>query len=139
MSLPANRAEYAVHLPPAGRTDLEITVDCRANGRAPARAPTFDDAMHGARATMLRVTQQECSVRTSSPAFNDWIARSTADLAMMTTQTPEGPFPYAGVPWFCTPFGRDAIVTALELLWANPMLARGVLRFLAATRRPRAV
>ena len=134
VSLTANRAEFAVHLPPAGRTDLEITIDCRANGRAPARMPTFDDAVHGARANMLLMTQQECSVRTSSPAFNDWIARSTADLAMMTTQTPEGPFPYAGVPWFCTPFGRDAIVTALELLWANPALTRGVLRFLAATQ-----
>ena len=133
-SLTANRAEFALHLPPAGRADLEITIDCRANGRAPARTASFDDAVHGARATMLRMTQQECTVRTSSPAFNDWIARSTADLAMMITQTPEGPFPYAGVPWFCTPFGRDAIVTALELLWANPVLARGVLRFLAATQ-----
>ena len=133
-SLTANRAEFAVHLPPAGRSELEIAVDCRANGRAPLRTVTFDDAQHGARATILRTTQQECSVRTSSSAFNDWISRSTTDLAMMTTQTPEGPFPYAGVPWFCTPFGRDGIVTALELLWANPALARGVLRFLAAAQ-----
>src|SRR6185436_14798718 len=34
VTLTANRAEFAVHLPPAGRTDLEITVDCRANGGA---------------------------------------------------------------------------------------------------------
>jgi len=133
-SLTTRRAEFAVHLPPAGHTDLEIAVDCRAEDPQPARPVTFDDAVLGARASMVRMTQHECAVRTSSPAFNDWIARSTADLAMMTTQTPEGPFPYAGVPWFCTPFGRDAIVTALELLWANPAIARGVLRFLAATQ-----
>ena len=133
-ALTASRAEFTVHLPPAGRHDLEIAVDCRADGSPPARAVTFDDAVLGARTTMLRVMQHECTVRTSSPAFNDWVARSTADLAMMITQTPEGPFPYAGVPWFCTPFGRDGILTALELLWANPVIARGVLRFLAATQ-----
>ncbi len=131
-SLTANRADFTVHLPPVGRTDIEIAVDCRANGGAAVRGVTFDDAAHGARASMLRMTQHECSIRTSSPAFNDWICRSTADLAMMTTLTPEGLVPYAGVPWFCTPFGRDALVTALELLWVNPAVARGVLRFFGA-------
>jgi glycogen debranching enzyme len=135
-ALTANRAEFTVHLAPAGRTALEIAIDCRADGEArpSAQRTTFDDAVRLARASVIRTTQEECAVRTSSPAFNDWLCRSTADLAMMTTHTPSGPFPYAGVPWYCTPFGRDSVITALEVLWANPTLARGVLRFLAATQ-----
>jgi glycogen debranching enzyme len=71
-------------------------------------------------------------ISTSSHAMNAWIRHSAADLAMLTVPTAQGPMPYAGIPWFCTPFGRDALIVALETLWIEPALARGVLRFLAA-------
>ena len=58
--------------------------------------------------------------------------RSRADLALLTSELPTGPYPYAGIPWFSTPFGRDAVVTSLQTLWLNPRLAHGVLAFLAA-------
>lgn len=76
-----------------------------------------------------------CGVRTSNDQFDSWIRRSTDDLVMMTTKTRAGfEYPYAGIPWFAAAFGRDGIITALECLWANHRLARGVLGFLAATQ-----
>src|SRR5262249_95404 len=83
----------------------------------------------------LRVSHKEsCTISTSKGQFNDWINRTVADLYMMTTDTSTGPYPYAGVPWFSTPFGRERSWPALQCLWLNPALARGVLAYLAANQ-----
>jgi glycogen debranching enzyme len=73
-------------------------------------------------------------VATSNGQINAWINRAVSDLQMMTTELPTGPYPYAGVPWFNTPFGRDGIITAMECLWLRPTVAKGVLAYLASTQ-----
>ncbi|HSV47224.1 MAG TPA: amylo-alpha-1,6-glucosidase, partial [Ramlibacter sp.] len=75
-----------------------------------------------------------CRAQTSNPLVNLWLDRSVSDLAMLTTVLPTGPYPFAGVPWYATTFGRDGILTALLVLWSDAVPARGVLGLLAATQ-----
>jgi glycogen debranching enzyme len=109
-------------------TRVRFTCELREPGRTKARSPG-QFAQVGASQPALDL---DARVVTSSPAMNAWIRRSSADLEMLTATTPHGPLPYAGVPWFSTPFGRDALITAYQVLWLDPSLARGVLGFLAA-------
>lgn len=112
----------------------EITVECEVEARRNRAGVSYDKARVDAEEDLRAAKACECHIYTSNEQFNEWLNRSVADLHMLISETPEGPYPYAGVPWFSTPFGRDGIITALELLCVMPDLARGVLAFLAATQ-----
>jgi glycogen debranching enzyme len=110
--------------------DLSIVCDAGASRRGPVGG--FEPATAKAMGHQAGVTRGTARVSSSNALFDEWIGRSTADLAMLTSQTDEGLYPYAGVPWFSTVFGRDGIVVAMQTLWFAPNLARGVLGHLAA-------
>lgn len=63
--------------------------------------------------------------------LNNWINRAYTDLFSLYAKVGKNHYIYAGVPWFNTPFGRDGIITAIEVLWIQPDLAKNVLKFLA--------
>jgi glycogen debranching enzyme len=84
------------------------------------------------RRTLLDARAEPCRVQSSSEAFDHWMLRSVQDLQMLTTDTPHGPYPYAGIPWYSCVFGRDGLITAFQTLWWKPDLARGVLGVLSA-------
>lgn len=125
-------AEWDVELAPGDRRMLFAHVDTKAD-RAPS-ARTFLASMRTARTSLGRLSGRATSIESSNEIFNEIVRRSIADLYMLITQTEDGSYPYAGVPWFSTPFGRDGIITALEMLWVDPNVARGVLNFLARTQ-----
>ena len=73
-------------------------------------------------------------IRSNNENFNNWITRSLTDMKSLLSHTAYGLYPYAGVPWYNTAFGRDGIITAMEMLWMAPEIARDALIFLANTQ-----
>lgn len=139
----ADRADYSVTLPAQACVSLYLSVavsveaagnaaDVTASTLPPVGRAALRAALMQAHMTMRRRRHATASVRSGNPLFNAWMNRSLADLHLLVTDLPTGPYPYAGIPWFSTPFGRDAVITSLQMLWLQPELARGVLRFLAA-------
>jgi glycogen debranching enzyme len=131
--LTAETARYVLCLEPRQVIALDLTVNCL-RGSTEATLASFEEARAEAAAALERQQRWACRVRSPDGQFNAWVRRAESDLHMMISDTPTGPYPYAGVPWFNTPFGRDGIITALECLWLRPDLARGVLAYLASTQ-----
>jgi glycogen debranching enzyme len=131
-SISPREAEFLVELQRGGVAEMFIEIGAEA-ARLPSRE-RFDEALQRSSANMQGRLREGASISTSEPLFNQWIAKSSSDLALLTTALATGPYPYAGIPWFATQFGRDAIITSLQTLWINPQLAAGVLRFLASTQ-----
>lgn len=128
------RAEFAVELEAKGLFTIEICARFESSEVPSVRAAaaTFE-------ATRERITDrlkvshlQQPQMRSDNSLLNEWLASAQADLALLTTHTPYGPYPYAGIPWFSTVFGRDGLITAMQALWLDPFLAKGVLKLLAA-------
>lgn len=121
---------FLLALEPGEEKDFCLTITCRSGDNV--SSISFEEAETKVESIQMGVAA--CDIYTSNEQFNDWINRSSADLRMMITQTEYGLYPYAGVPWFSTIFGRDGIITALQYLWIEPKVAGGVLRYLAATQ-----
>lgn len=128
--LTVDGAIYQIDLLPQQTTAIFLTVFC--NKPETERSVAFYRGLLAHRREMRRAWSHATSVETSNNIFNEVLCQSMADLNILMTQTPQGRYPYAGIPWYSTTFGRDGLITALQMLWIDPGIARGVLRRLAA-------
>jgi glycogen debranching enzyme len=145
-ALSATQARYTLHLEPRAEASLHLEIGCEEGlpadasarrtllGRSSHDASCYEDAAKASADELAQSRADDPKLYSSNEQFNLWVSRSVSDLYMMETRTRYGCYPYAGVPWFSTVFGRDGIITSLEYLWYEPSVARGVLKYLAATQ-----
>jgi glycogen debranching enzyme len=127
--LAVNTATWHLDLAPQQITSLFVAVSC--NKPASHKPAPFFRGLLARRREMRTFSAGATSIETSNNIFNEVLCQSMADLNMLMTETPQGRYPYAGIPWYSTTFGRDGIITALQMLWIDPRVARGVLKRLA--------
>ena len=127
--LAVNAATYHFDLAPKQITSLFIAVSC--NKPIMQKPVPFFRGLLAHRREMRRSTAGAASIETSNNIFNEVLCQAMADLNMLMTETPQGRYPYAGIPWYSTTFGRDGLITALQMLWVDPRIAAGVLKRLA--------
>jgi glycogen debranching enzyme len=125
------RAEWRITLAAGESRAVQLTARCERD-RRPSTGASRQASLAAIAQRRAERVQRAASLTSSNEGFHDLLMRSRADLDMLITETAEGLYPYAGIPWFSTAFGRDGLITALECLWLDPTLAAGTLRFLAA-------
>ncbi len=124
---------FQIALEPAGREDIYIAIDCSSELHG-GIAVSFSEAVTERRHKIDVLERSSAGMLSSNERFNDSTKRSLSDINMMLTETDGNLYPYGGIPWYCTPFGRDGLITALECLWIKPQVAKGVLAYLARTQ-----
>lgn len=131
-ALSANEARYTIVLGPGQRTVIEIlfSVSCgearpRERSAFATRRAQLDEEARAFKATCAKFS-------TDNGLLSHCLARSQSDLFALRINLGRHAVLGAGIPWFCAPFGRDALFTAYETLLLNPELAVTTLRALAA-------
>lgn len=74
---------------------------------------------------------RQTSLVSDNIVLNAVLDRSLHDLESLRSRIERQEFFAAGLPWFGTLFGRDSLITALQTLAYNPLLAEQTLRVLA--------
>ena len=121
----ADGATYELELAPQTSTEVTVTASVGSGVQPNAFARAADaagwDPAGGYDALPL-----------SDSRYAQMFEQSWRDLQALVTDTEHGPVALAGVPWFATVFGRDALLTAYNMLHVTPVLAEGTLKYLAA-------
>jgi glycogen debranching enzyme len=130
VQLDAERAEYRLRLEPGASFEITLVAAADTETGRP-RPASYGEALRRRRAVVDGLDRDATDVRCDHDLFAVWVARSRRDLHLLLTETAQGFVPYAGIPWYVAPFGRDALITAMQVLPFEPRIAAGTLRYLA--------
>jgi glycogen debranching enzyme len=126
----AGSFQRKVNLPPHGRFEFQYRIALSQGGES-IPPPNHDKALKELELRVKGEKELIADVVTPNSLFNHWVNRSKLDLVTLLCDVGSYKYPFAGVPWYNTIFGRDGLITALQCLLFAPSIARNVLLYLA--------
>jgi len=130
--LEAGRALWRLPLDPRDSAEIEVRIVAEKEGApSPPRRP-FNERVTALRAAYDEWRQGAARFRSDDDFFNAALDQAIVDLRALMVDVGGREVIAAGIPWFTSPFGRDAILTSLQTLPVRPDIARSCLRFLAS-------
>ena len=109
-TLTTARAGFEISLRPRTTRRIFVRIGCTAEPQSEWTGRMFYRRMRAARLALNESSARAASIDSSNSVYNEIVRRSVSDLYMLITDTPQGPYPYAGTPWFSTPFASRARV-----------------------------
>ncbi|HEX7089747.1 MAG TPA: glycogen debranching N-terminal domain-containing protein [Longimicrobiales bacterium] len=131
------RALWRFPMQPRDSVRLEVRIFAEAAGDAAPPARPFGARLSALRAAYDEWRQGSTQFRSDDDFFNAALDQAIVDLRALMVDVGGERVIAAGIPWFTTPFGRDSIITSLEVLPVSPAIARACLRFLASLQGTR--
>lgn len=131
----ADAARSEGYKPPPLATELPDSGWLYPGSHPPTHPPAhrrFEERIARGRADYAAFREASATIRGSEEAFNWALSQSVADLKALGIHWDGRRVISAGVPWYASPFGRDALITGFQSLLVNPDIARDALLFLAA-------
>ncbi len=128
-------ARFAIHLPPRRAVTLGVTLRIDERAAAPVaggrRVSTRTHSTHLAAPRRALAQGPRTSITSDNPLLTSVLERCFADLGVLRSSIEGEEYYAAGVPWFATLFGRDAAITAMQMLAYAPRVAEQTARLLA--------
>jgi len=110
-------ATYQIQLASGQATTIDLAIACGMPQPPLPIAPLR--AMRAVYRNRRADSRNVATVETSNDLFNEMLCRSMSDLYMLISNTPQGRYPYAGIPWYSTTFGRDGLMQLMDAARQN--------------------
>lgn len=115
-SIEGTTAVFRFRLKPRERRVVKYSVEPVLPVTREPTTDNFNKAIGEIRKSYEEWFRSSTQLETDNELFTAVLRSSQRDIRMLMTHTEMGYFISAGIPWFVTPFGRDTIITCLQIM-----------------------
>jgi glycogen debranching enzyme len=129
---PIAAAAFELELPPKESRSITLEIVPSEASHPRITRAGLDAAFEGIRDSYASWRSAATSFETDHEMFDQLLRRALHDVRLLIDDIDGNLVPTAGIPWFAVPFGRDSLITSMQMLPVRPDLAASTLRFLAS-------